>query len=82
MVHGVHGPLAVRPVKQGSSLAVVNAMTQCLTKMVCRVSVRPEKHEPVTKGIVQVTHLKVVTLAYIEKTCERHILVLLCALLC
>ena len=83
MVSGMHGPRALRPVKEESSHAGVCAMTQCLTKMVCHVSVRPEKHETVTRTSVQVIRLKIVTSAYIEEnTCERHILVLILVLLC
>ncbi len=57
MVHGVHGPRALRPVKEGSSHAAVCAMTHHQTQTVGRVSVRPEKHETATKTSAQVTRL-------------------------
>ena len=63
----MRGPRALRPVLEGSSLAAACAMTLCQTKMVCRVSVGPEKHEAATRTSVQVTRLKIVTLAYTQE---------------
>ena len=54
MANGVHGPRALRPVEEGSSLAVVSAMTHHQTQMVCHVSDHPAILKAVTWTYVQV----------------------------
>jgi len=48
LVHGMLGLVLPRAVMEESSLAVVSAMTQCQTQMVCLVKAQTMKHETAT----------------------------------